>query len=260
MGGAPAGPGGRGTAATGGAGRAAAGAGSGPGPRRACGVCRTDLHLAEGDLPPKRPELTPGHEVVGTSTRSGRERPGSPGERVGVAWLGGTDGSCRFCRRGEENLCLRPVFTGWDVHGGYAESCLVAEHYAYVLPERSRTSRPRRCCAPGSSATGRCARPRCRPAGRWASTASAARPTSPPSSRCPRGCGCTYGPGAAATGTWRALWARTRPATRRPPPEPLDGGGHFAPVGELVPVAPARARPRRDARGGRHLPVRHPGR
>jgi propanol-preferring alcohol dehydrogenase len=102
----------------------------------ACGVCRTDLHLAEGDLPPKHPEMTPGHEVVGVVDALG---PGASrfraGDRVGVPWLGGTDGSCRFCRRGAENLCLHPTFTGWDVDGGYAEFCLVREEYAYVLPE-----------------------------------------------------------------------------------------------------------------------------
>jgi alcohol dehydrogenase, propanol-preferring len=102
----------------------------------ACGVCRTDLHLAEGDLPPRRPEVTPGHEVVGVVDALG---PGAvrfrTGERIGVPWLGGTDGSCRFCRRGAENLCLHPTFTGWDVDGGYAESCLVREEYAYLLPD-----------------------------------------------------------------------------------------------------------------------------
>ncbi|SFE86258.1 zinc-dependent alcohol dehydrogenase family protein [Blastococcus tunisiensis] len=101
-----------------------------------CGVCRTDLHLAEGDLVPRRAQVTPGHEVVGSVDAVG---PGAhrfaPGERVGVAWLGRTDGSCRFCRRGDENLCTDPVFTGWDVDGGYADACLVDERFAYRLPE-----------------------------------------------------------------------------------------------------------------------------
>jgi alcohol dehydrogenase, propanol-preferring len=100
-----------------------------------CGVCRTDLHLAEGDLAPRRPEVTPGHEVVGYVDALG---PGATrfglGERIGVPWLGGTDRTCRFCRTGAENLCLAPTFTGWDVDGGYAESCLVGEGYAYRLP------------------------------------------------------------------------------------------------------------------------------
>ena len=103
---------------------------------RCCGVCRTDLHLAEGDLPPRRARVTPGHEVVGeVEARGERAERFSVGDRVGVAWLGGTDGSCRFCRRGQENLCLDPTFTGWDVDGGYADTCLVDEAYAYRLPD-----------------------------------------------------------------------------------------------------------------------------
>ncbi|HZD39005.1 MAG TPA: zinc-dependent alcohol dehydrogenase family protein [Actinomycetes bacterium] len=101
-----------------------------------CGVCRTDLHLAEGDLPPKHPQVVPGHEVVGRVDALGpatsRFR---PGERIGVAWLGSTDMTCRFCRRGAENLCLGPRFTGWDQDGGYAEYLLVREDYAYALPD-----------------------------------------------------------------------------------------------------------------------------
>lgn len=103
---------------------------------RVCGVCRTDLHLAEGDLAPKRPGTIPGHEVVGEVIKCGtRAKRFSPGERVGVAWLGGTCASCRFCLRGEENLCLSPVFTGWDRDGGYAELVTVAEDFAYRIPE-----------------------------------------------------------------------------------------------------------------------------
>jgi len=102
---------------------------------RACGVCRTDLHLAEGDLAPRRPGVIPGHEVVGEVVACGpRAARFSPGDRVGVAWLGGTCGYCRFCLRGEENLCLSPVFTGWDRDGGYAELITVAEDFAYRLP------------------------------------------------------------------------------------------------------------------------------
>ncbi len=100
-----------------------------------CGVCRTDLHLSEGDLPPKRAEVTPGHEVVGVvEGRGERVARFAVGDRVGVAWLGRTDGSCRFCRRGEENLCLAPAFTGWDLDGGYADFCLVDEAFGYALP------------------------------------------------------------------------------------------------------------------------------
>ncbi len=101
-----------------------------------CGVCRTDLHLAEGELAPRRPGVIPGHEAVGEVVGAG---PGAArfrsGERVGVAWLGGTCRSCRFCLRGQENLCLSPTFTGWDRDGGYAELITVAEDFAYRIPD-----------------------------------------------------------------------------------------------------------------------------
>jgi alcohol dehydrogenase, propanol-preferring len=100
-----------------------------------CGVCRTDLHLAEGDLLPKRPDVTPGHEVVGVVDALGEGASRfAMGDRVGVAWLGNTDGSCRFCRRGAENLCTAPTFTGWHIDGGYADFCLVDEAFGYALP------------------------------------------------------------------------------------------------------------------------------
>lgn len=103
---------------------------------RACGVCRTDLHLAEGDLAPRRPLVVPGHEVVGEVDALG---PGSgrfaPGDRIGIPWLAHTCGSCRFCRTGRENLCTDPCFTGWDVDGGYAPYAVVEEAFAYGLPD-----------------------------------------------------------------------------------------------------------------------------
>ncbi|WP_255768785.1 zinc-dependent alcohol dehydrogenase family protein [Pseudarthrobacter sulfonivorans] len=103
---------------------------------RACGVCRTDLHLSEGDLPPRGPRMIPGHEVVaevvGLGAGSSRFR---LGDRVGAAWLARTCGSCRFCRRGAENLCLNPTFNGWDTDGGYAELMVAHQDYVYALPE-----------------------------------------------------------------------------------------------------------------------------
>jgi len=101
-----------------------------------CAVCRTDLHLAEGDLPPKRPGVVPGHEVVGTVDARGEGASRfALGDRVGIAWLRWTCGECRFCRRGDENLCVAPRFTGWDADGGYAELATVDERYAYGIPE-----------------------------------------------------------------------------------------------------------------------------
>ena len=103
---------------------------------RVCGVCRTDLHLAEGDVPPRRPRVAPGHEVVGLVDALGPDcRRGQEGDRVGVPWLGHTCGTCRFCTSGRENLCLTPRFTGWDLEGGYADYLLVEEDYAYRIPD-----------------------------------------------------------------------------------------------------------------------------
>ena len=101
-----------------------------------CGVCRTDLHLAEGDLAPRRPGVVPGHEVVGRVDRVGTGCTDlAEGDRVGIPWLARTCGTCRFCRAGAENLCTAPAFTGWDLDGGYAEFAVVDEGYAYRLPD-----------------------------------------------------------------------------------------------------------------------------
>lgn len=103
---------------------------------RACGVCRTDLHLAEGDLRPRHSHVVPGHEVVGEVAGLG-EGAGrfQIGDRVGIAWLRWTCGVCRWCRSGRENLCPRSRYTGWDADGGYAEFAVVPEAYAYRLPD-----------------------------------------------------------------------------------------------------------------------------
>jgi len=102
-----------------------------------CGVCRTDLHVIEGELSPKRSPVIPGHQVVGhvAAKGSGAERL-AIGARVGVAWLHKTDGTCEYCRRGEENLCDRPQFTGYTVNGGYAEYLVAPEDFVYLLPEK----------------------------------------------------------------------------------------------------------------------------
>jgi propanol-preferring alcohol dehydrogenase len=101
-----------------------------------CAVCRTDLHVAEGDLAPRRPNVVPGHEVVGRVEALGRGVTTlREGDRVGVAWLHRACGVCRFCLRGAENLCLAPSFTGWDVDGGYAEWVVADAAFVYPLPE-----------------------------------------------------------------------------------------------------------------------------
>lgn len=100
-----------------------------------CGVCRTDLHVAMGDLPVHRAGVVPGHEVVGRVETLGSDVTGlSRGDRVGIAWLRSTCGACGPCRRGRENLCRTPRFTGWDDDGGYAQYAVVPEAFAYRLP------------------------------------------------------------------------------------------------------------------------------
>ena len=100
---------------------------------RACGVCRTDLHITEGELPQRRVPLIPGHQIVGDIVASVTpELP--PGTRVGVSWIGGTDGSCWFCQHDKENLCDSPTFTGYTVDGGYAEYATARADFVFPLP------------------------------------------------------------------------------------------------------------------------------
>lgn len=205
----------------------------------ACGVCRTDLHLAEGDLVPHRPSTVPGHEVVGVVDALG---PGTSrfavGDRVGIAWLRGTCGACRWCRTGRENLCPAAVFTGWDADGGYAGWTVVPETFAYRLPGAldDVTAAPLLCAGiVGYRALRRAELP---PGGRLG----------------------IYGFGASAhvvaqvaiaqgatvhvltrSAAARELALRLGAASAGPadaaPPEPLDSAVLFAPAGELVPVA-----------------------
>ncbi len=106
---------------------------------RVCGVCRTDLHVAEGDLPVHRHAVTPGHEVVGeiveVGSALGPESEFAVGDRVGIAWLRHTCGQCRYCRAGRENLCPMSRYTGWDADGGYAEFTTVPAAFALPLPD-----------------------------------------------------------------------------------------------------------------------------
>jgi propanol-preferring alcohol dehydrogenase len=101
----------------------------------ACAVCRTDLHVSEGDLPVHREHVTPGHMVVGRAAELGEGVTDyALGDRVGVAWLRHTDGTCAYCRRGNENLCPNSRYTGWDADGGYADYTTVPAAFAYRLP------------------------------------------------------------------------------------------------------------------------------
>ncbi len=102
---------------------------------RCCGVCRTDLHIVEGDLPVHKSPVVPGHQIVGVVDALGNGVTGvREGDRVGIPWLHSTDGTCLYCRHGQENLCEHAIFTGYDVNGGYAEATVVGQDYCYPLP------------------------------------------------------------------------------------------------------------------------------
>lgn len=205
----------------------------------ACGVCRTDLHVVEGDLPVHKPAVVPGHEVVGRVAALGPYAEGfQEGDRVGVAWLRYTCGTCHYCLRGAENLCPRSRYTGWDADGGYAEFLTVPAEFAYRLPEGGSDVElaPLLCAGIiGFRALRRAELP-------------------------PRGRLGLYGFGGSAHLTAQLALAEgatvhvmTRSAEARKlalalgvasaggaydlPPEPLDAAILFAPVGDLVPFA-----------------------
>jgi propanol-preferring alcohol dehydrogenase len=205
----------------------------------ACGVCRTDLHLAEGDLAPRRRGVVPGHQVVGVVAARGDEVIGLQlGQRVGIAWLHRTCGECRWCRCGAENLCPSSLYTGWDVDGGFAEYATVPAPFAYPLPDNvSELKLAPLLCAGiiGYRALRRAELP---PGGRLGiyGFGSSAHITaqialargadvyvmtrSRDAQQLARGLGATWAGGAEQT-----------------PPVPLDSAIVFAPAGELVPVA-----------------------
>jgi len=101
-----------------------------------CGVCRTDLHVVEGELAPRLPTVIPGHQVVGTITKRGKEAgKHAVGARVGIPWLHRTDGTCEYCTRAQENLCEKAQFTGWTVNGGYSEYIVAPQAFVYPIPD-----------------------------------------------------------------------------------------------------------------------------
>jgi propanol-preferring alcohol dehydrogenase len=204
-----------------------------------CGVCRTDLHLAEGDLPPHRSYTVPGHEVVGTVEELGAgSRRFRVGQRIGIAWLRATCGVCHWCRRGAENLCVTPRFTGWDADGGFAEYAVVHEAFAYELPDSFDDEHAAPLLCAGIIGYRSLKRAELPPGGRLA----------------------IYGFGASAHLAAQVALAQgatvhvlTRAQSARDlalsigaqsvgpadglPPEPVDAAILFAPAGELVPVA-----------------------
>jgi propanol-preferring alcohol dehydrogenase len=205
-------------------------------------VCRTDLHIAEGDLPVHRARVVPGHEVVGVVDALG---PGAArfngGQRVGIAWLRHTCGECEFCRRGDENLCVDPRFTGWDADGGYADYAIVEEAFAYEVPDRfdDEHAAPLLCAGIiGFRALRRASLPEGGKLGIYGFGGSAHI-----------ACQVAVHDGAEVHVLTRSHKARRlalelgAATAGDGPPKPLDSAILFAPAGELVPVALEALRP-----------------
>ncbi len=211
----------------------------------ACGVCRTDLHLVDGELPEPRLPIVPGHEIVGRIESAGPGVTLEPGQRVGVPWLGWTCGRCEWCRRGQENLCPEARFTGYQIDGGYATDVIADARFVFPIPEQY----PDQAAAPLL----------CAGLIGYRSLVAAGEAS--------RKLG-IYGFGAAAhivaqVARWqeRQVFAFTRPGdlpaqafarslgaawaggSEESPPEPLDAAIIFAPVGALLPAALAAVRP-----------------
>jgi propanol-preferring alcohol dehydrogenase len=205
----------------------------------ACGVCRTDLHVVEGDLPPVRAEVVPGHQVVGRVEAVGPGvRTPSPGDRVGVAWLRWTCGECTACRRGRENLCERAVFTGYHADGGYAEYAVAPAAFVYAVPAAFGDVEAAPLLCAGIIGYRALRLTGVEPGGRLAlyGFGSSAHLTLQVAAA--RGCRvfvCTRG--AAGRALARALGAVWVGDVTDPLPEPADGVIIFAPAGELVPLA-----------------------
>lgn len=204
---------------------------------RTCGVCRTDLHLAEGDVPPRAPAVVPGHEIVGVVDELG---PGTQrfalGDRIGIPWLRGTCSRCRWCRESRENLCNDATFTGWDADGGYAQLAVVDEDYAYALPASfdDEHAAPLLCAGIiGYRALRRAALP---PGGRLAIYGFGASAHLAAQVALAEGA-TVHVVTRSAAARQLALELGASSATSTAPPEPVESALLFAPAGELVPLA-----------------------
>jgi propanol-preferring alcohol dehydrogenase len=189
----------------------------------ACGVCRTDLHVADGELPSPKLPLIPGHEIIGTVVKAGSEVTTlKEGDIVGIPWLGYTCGKCRYCLKGQENLCAQAGFTGYTIDGGYAEYTVADHRYCFLLPPQyaNAQSAPLLCAGLIGYRS-------------YGMTGEQAEKIG------------IYGFGAAAhiliqlaISQGKKIFAFTRPGdSGQPAPEPLDAAIIFAPAGELVPKA-----------------------
>ncbi len=210
-----------------------------------CGICRTDLHVIEGDLEPRLSPVIPGHQVVGRVSRRGADaRRFREGERVGVAWLHRSCGRCPPCLQGAENLCRSPLFTGWSAQGGFAERLTVPEAFAYAIPELFGDAEAAPLLCAGIIGYRALRRSRVEPGGSlglygFGSSAHIALQVARQ-----RGCRvfvCTRDPRARELAL--ELGAEWAGAAAEAPPEPLDSAILFAPAGELVPPALRALRP-----------------
>lgn len=204
-----------------------------------CAVCRTDLHLAEGDLTPRRPRTVPGHEVVGRVAALGPGTAGpAPGTRVGVAWLRSTCGICRYCRRGAENLCPSSTYTGWDADGGYAEYVTALADYVYALPEDEPADKLAPLLCAGIIGYRALLRADLPPGGRLGIYGFGASAHLTAQIAIAEGAAVhVMTRSEAAQELARTLGAASVGGSAGVPPEPLDAAILFAPVGDLVPVA-----------------------
>ena len=204
----------------------------------ACGVCRTDLHVVEGDLVVHRPRVVPGHEVVGHVAALGATAERfAVGDRVGLAWLRSTCGACRFCRRGAENLCAGSAYTGWDADGGYAEYAVARQEYAYRLPEQFADTEAAPLLCAGIIGYRALRRARLPPGGRLGIYGFGASAHLAAQVALAQGAVVhVMTRSAQARRLARDLGAASAQDTYDPPPEPLDAALDFTPVGQSVPA------------------------
>ncbi len=204
-----------------------------------CGVCRTDLHVVEGELAPRHDAVTPGHQIVGRVDAVGPDvTTPALGARVGVAWLHSACGACRFCARGDENLCVAPRFTGWDVDGGYAEWALARAAFVYELLDALMPEQTAPLLCAGIIGYRAFRRSRAEPGARlglWGFGASAHIAI-----QVARHAGCevyAFSRAQEHASLAEELGATWVGGSFDAPPAPLDAAILFAPAGELVPAA-----------------------
>jgi propanol-preferring alcohol dehydrogenase len=205
----------------------------------ACGICRTDLHVIDGDLPHPKTHVIPGHEIIGTVAAIGAAVEGlKTGDRVGIPWLGATCGRCRFCRSGRENLCERPGFTGYTIDGGYAQYATANAAYAFKIPGiySDAEAAPLMCAGLIGYRAWKLVR-EARRLGIYGFGAAAHIVAQLAAFHDQEVYAFTRSGDVAAQKLARELGARWAGASDEKPPQPLDAAIIFAPVGPLVPLA-----------------------